>query len=101
MMEFKTAGMIVAVPTLSMAIYLTIITAKRTRHFLPNLAVLCWISANITWMTGEFFNLAFKPVALSLFIAGIIVISYYFIKFHKQPKTSVIKEPERGNDFIN
>jgi hypothetical protein len=90
MMEFKTGGMIVAVPTLFMAVYLTVITARRTHHFLPNLAVLCWISANIIWMTGEFFRLAFKPAALTLFIAGIIVISYYFVKFHKPRKTPVV-----------
>lgn len=90
MMQYKTAGMIVAVPTFSMALYLTLATFRYKEHFYPNLAVLCWISANIVWMTGEFFFFNFAPAALFLFVSGVIVISYYFLRFYKQPKTPVV-----------
>lgn len=85
MMGYKTSGMIVAVPTLSMAVYLAFATVKNQRLFIPNLAVLCWISANVMWMIGEFYVINFVPASLTLFISGIIVISYYFVRFYKRP----------------
>ncbi|MES2691107.1 MAG: hypothetical protein V4658_11930, partial [Bacteroidota bacterium] len=80
MMNYRTSGMIVAIPTLTMAVYLTLITIKNRPLFLPNLAVLCWISANVSWMIAEFYAVNLIPVSLSLFVSGIIVIAYYFIK---------------------
>lgn len=78
MMELKTEGVIIFIPTILLALFLSIITYK-SDHFLPNVAVSCWIAANGTWMLGEFFQLSFKPLALSLFVAGSIIISAYFI----------------------
>lgn len=87
MMSYRTCGMIVAVPTLGMAVYITLITLRTKHLFLPNLAVLCWISANVGWMTGEFYAINFIPVSLSLFISGTIVIAYYFMRVYKRPET--------------
>lgn len=85
MLTYKTAGLVVAVPTFGLALFLAVITVRYERLFVPNLAVLCWISANIVWMCGEFFGFAFAPVSLTLFVLGLIVISYYFLKFYKWP----------------
>lgn len=87
MMSYRTSGMIVAVPTLGMAAYITLITFKTKNLFLPNLAVLCWICANITWMVAEFYNQNFTHISLSLFVSGIIVIAYYFARVYKRPET--------------
>lgn len=87
MMNYRTSGMIVAIPTLTMAVYLTLITVKNKPLFLPNLAVLCWISANVSWMIAEFYAMYLIPVSLSLFVSGIIVIAYYFMKVYKRPET--------------
>jgi hypothetical protein len=55
MMEWKILGMIMIVPTVSVALYLTH-KSRKTRDFYINLAVSFWISANAYWMCCEFFN---------------------------------------------
>ena len=78
MLQFKLAGTILIVPTVSIALLI----AWKTRHhrelFLPNLAVACWISANSIWMAGEFFEWPFRLPSLLLFTGGIGVIMYHF-----------------------
>ncbi|MFN3445854.1 MAG: hypothetical protein ACK44D_08945 [Bacteroidia bacterium] len=77
MLQFKLLGTIVAVPTISMALYLVIITRNFPKRFWPNMAVLFWISANSTWMLGEFYQFSFVFPAVALFCAGIIAILVY------------------------
>lgn len=77
MLQFKLLGTIVAVPTISMALYLVIITRNFPKRFWPNMAVLLWISANSTWMLGEFYQFSFVIPAVVLFCAGILAIMVY------------------------
>lgn len=77
MLHFKSMGTIVAVPTISMALYLVIITRNFPKRFWPNMAVLFWISANTTWMLGEFYQFNFVIPAIALFSAGILAIIVY------------------------
>jgi hypothetical protein len=64
----------------------------RSRHdpdnFYHNIAITLWISANATWMTGEFFyNDHSRPFAMIFFVLGLLVISYYYLfvaKYRKQ-----------------
>src|ERR1700751_3227024 len=57
MMEWKTLGIVMIVPTVSVALYLAY-KSQKTKDFFINLAVLFWISANAYWMCCEFFGRA-------------------------------------------
>jgi hypothetical protein len=80
MMEWKTMGVIMIVPT----IFVAALLAWRTRkdeEFFVNLAILCWIMANAFWMCCEFFDyLQYKDFAGIGFIAGAISISAFYFK---------------------
>ncbi len=67
------------VPTFLIALFMVIKTRKMPSEFAHNLAVLFWISANSTWMCGEFFcNDCSRGPALVLFGAGISSIAVYY-----------------------
>lgn len=87
-MIWKTLGIMMVVPTLTIAI----IIAWRTRQFKSelahNLAIVFWISANSLWMISEFFNFdtvviwqlyTGKHLALIPFFTGALILIYYYI----------------------
>ena len=80
LLEFRLLGTIMVVPTIFLAAYMLKITFGHT-EFLLNAAVLCWITANSTWMLLEFFNdNGYKIVALIPFVLGLVSISLYYIR---------------------
>lgn len=93
MFEAKLLGVLMIIPTLSIAAYIIYITRKTTDLFL-NLAILFWICANSFWMYSEFFNngeyklLASIPFGLGFIFVGIF---YYQLLFNKQ-ESSLKKE---------
>lgn len=86
-LNFKTAGMIMIVPTLTVAIYITWQTRRVTSELIHNLAVVFWIIANCTWMTGEFYgwdepsdgSIGLRHLAIIPFSMGLMVLFYYYI----------------------
>ena len=77
-----TIGMLIAIPTIIVAIHITWLSRKVISELLHNLAVCCWISANITWMIGEFFyDDTTRPIALVFFIAGLCCVSLYYFYY--------------------
>lgn len=77
MLQFKSLGTFIAIPTVAMALYLVVITRNFPKRFWPNLAVFFWITANSIWMFGEFYGFDFTVASTSLFGAGILAISVY------------------------
>ncbi|HEY1045279.1 MAG TPA: hypothetical protein VGF79_02500 [Bacteroidia bacterium] len=73
LMEYRTAGMIIAVPTILVAFWVAFITRKDKKMFLPNVSIAFWIVANANWMTAEFYNLNTKPLSIYPFLAGVLV----------------------------
>lgn len=68
----KIPGLIMIVPTIGVAAFLTIKSRHDAKEFSFNLAVLCWILANSVWMIGEFFfDDTTRPIALVFFILGL------------------------------
>ncbi len=55
MMEWRLLGVIMILPTISVAIILAIRTFRK-RDFFINAAICFWIFANAFWMCCEFFN---------------------------------------------
>lgn len=93
-MDLHLLGVIMIVPTLTLAIYIS----WRSRHdrceLLHNIAVSLWICANTTWMVGEFFyNDSFRPYATVFFFAGLGVILYYYL-FLYRPRKILIENAE-------
>lgn len=86
MMEFKVVGIIMIIPTVSVAMYLAW-KSRRVRDYYINLAVLFWIGANSYWMCCEFFNHAeLKFYAGIPFIFGMISTLLFYLS--KEQETS-------------
>ncbi len=77
---FKPLGMFMIIPTVFVSVYITTKTWSDLKERLHNLAVLFWILANSTWMTGEFyFNDSLRPYAISFFVVGIMCIAIWHV----------------------
>lgn len=92
-MTWRTVGMFMIIPTLTVAIHLAWRSRKNVGDLFHNIAVCLWITANATWMTGEFFyfdNL--RHYAMIFFTAGIIIVTIYYA--HYFPKRKVEETPD-------
>jgi hypothetical protein len=87
-LTWKVLGIVMIIPTLTVAI----VIAWRTRQFVSelahNLAIAFWITANSLWMISEFFGFDTHPVlfgfegkhlALIPFFIGVVILGYYYI----------------------
>jgi hypothetical protein len=81
-MSFKTLGMFMIIPTLFVALDIAYKSRKNISDLFHNIAVCLWISANATWMTGEFFYKdTLRPYATVFFALGLIVVAIYYLVF--------------------
>jgi hypothetical protein len=85
MMEFKTVGALMILPTLAMAFYVTYLSSQHLNTVLVNLAIIFWIIANSAWMLNDFYLNVPKSVSLIFFIAGIATILFYIWLAFIQP----------------
>lgn len=94
-MGWKVAGMTMVIPTLFVAIHIAYRSRKNIADLFHNVAVCLWISANATWMTGEFFyNDGLRNYAMIFFVAGIIVVSFYYAVYFRT------KRDRKENDAL-
>ncbi len=78
--DYKIAGMVIALPTIILAIYITFLHRNIWSELAHNLAVCFWILANITWMVGEFYyDDSFRPYAIIFFLTGLSVLLFYYL----------------------
>ena len=92
-MGLKTAGIVMIFPTLLVAIDLAWRSRKNRDELFHNIAVCLWISANATWMTGEFFfNDTLRPFAMIFFISGITVVGFYYAVYFRKRKKHPVQE---------
>ena len=76
----KSLGVFMIIPTLALAIYITIIHKRDKSELAHNLAVCFWICANSTWMIGEFFyDDSFRTQATVFFLAGLLTMMLYYV----------------------
>ena len=80
LMTWRTTGIIMAVPTVTVAIVLALLTKKDSTRFLPNVSIAFWIIANANWMVAEFFELPIRFFSIVPFTAGILVFMVYLYK---------------------
>ena len=99
-MIWQTLGIIMVIPTLSVAIYIAYRTRNIKAELAHNLAVAFWISANSYWMISEFFGFdeakvfggyEGKHLAMIPFIIGVIILAwYYLIQRPKEAKSEQV-----------
>jgi hypothetical protein len=78
-LNFQVGGMIMILPTLVVAIAITWRWRHLRSELFHNIAVCFWISANVSWMIGEFFfNDSIRPIAVMFFSLGLFSIAYYY-----------------------
>lgn len=95
-MIWEELGILMIIPTLTVAIYIS----HRTRHIRSelahNLAVAFWISANSYWMISEFYGFdevhilggfEGKHIAMIPFLIGVFILGWYYI-FHRSKELS-------------
>ncbi|TAL57420.1 MAG: hypothetical protein EPN85_14140 [Bacteroidetes bacterium] len=80
-MEFTILGVCMVVPTLSLALIISIKTRKNLSEFLPNAAITLWITANSIWMCDEFFELGIKKACYIPFGLGLLLILYWLVAY--------------------
>ncbi len=78
-LAWKPGGIIMIIPTVCVAVYLLVRSRHNKADLYHNAAVCMWISANSTWMIGEFFNRDLRPVAVVFFGAGLVILAVYYI----------------------
>ncbi len=92
-MDMKTLGMIMIVPTLLLAFYITYRFRKIASEFYHNIAVCSWIMANTVWMIGEFFfDDTLRPYAIVFFLLGLIVLAIYYLVIRPRVKESELTD---------
>jgi len=99
-MIWRELGIIMIIPTLSVAIYIAYRTRNIKSELAHNLAVAFWISANSYWMISEFFGFdeakvfsgyEGKHLAMIPFIIGVIILAwYYLIQRPKEAKSEQV-----------
>ena len=80
------------VPTITIALLITWQTRHMKSELFHNLAVVFWITANCTWMIGEFFDLdvnlwhgyGLRQAAILPFALGLGVLAYYYAVLYKK-----------------
>ena len=88
-LNLRTPGMIMIFPTMIAALVITWQTRKIISELLHNLAVLFWITANCTWMIGEFYGLdegrfGLRNLALIPFGIGLSILLSFYILYYTQ-----------------
>jgi len=72
-------GLVMVVPTLTLAVRLAHHSQRDAEDFAHNLATCFWIAANVIWMVGEFyFDDGTRRHAQVFFVAGLLVLSTYY-----------------------
>lgn len=91
MLEWRILGVIMIVPTISVAIYIALKTWKeKSDEFWINLAICFWIAANAYWMCCEFFgHVELKNYAGFPFLVGMLCVSIFYLKRFKEKKEIV------------
>ena len=87
-MLWRPLGILMIIPTLFIAIRLSVRSRGLTEDLCHNLAIVFWISANSYWMISEFFGfdetyivagIMGKQFALIPFLAGVSVLAWFYL----------------------
>ena len=102
--NWRVLGTFMILPTLFVAVLITWQTRHILSELLHNLVVTLWITANCTWMVGEFFGwdenlwggIGLRQMAVVPFVIGLLILAYYYLVL--APKASF---QQRMNERMN
>jgi hypothetical protein len=78
--EWIKVGMMVALPTLVLAIKIAWENRRDIEDLVHNVAVCFWLCANVVWMVGEFFfDDGSRWLAQVFFFAGLILLGGFYL----------------------
>lgn len=82
-LAYRPLGLAMVVPTLSIAIYITVKNRQIPSELAHNLAISLWIIANSLWMVAEFFLVddVVKPWCLLPFSLGLLILLYFYLVY--------------------
>ena len=87
---WKPLGILMILPTLIIAIVISVRNRNYVSEKCHNVAIVFWIMANSYWMIAEFFGfdgnivtggITFKNLAVIPFTIGILILGYYYLIF--------------------
>lgn len=92
-LNLRIPALLMIIPTLTVAILITVQTRKITSEFLHNLSIDFWITANCTWMVGEFYGwdshlwgaYGLREFSLIPFGIGLLILAYYYLFLVHKP----------------
>jgi hypothetical protein len=77
--DIHVLGLVMVVPTLFVALWLTWQMRRERSELAHNAAVCCWIIANAIWMVGEFFfQDSTRPQATIFFGIGLSILTLHY-----------------------
>jgi hypothetical protein len=80
-MDFQVLALVMAVPTLFLAGQLCWMVRADKSELHHNVAVFCWIVANVVWMSGEFFyNDGIRHLAAPFFVVGLLILGKFYVQ---------------------
>ncbi|MEO6220808.1 MAG: hypothetical protein ABIO81_10300 [Ginsengibacter sp.] len=97
-MLWRSLGIAMIIPTLSVAIIIAYRTRKYVSEVCHNVAIVFWITANAYWMISEFFqfddqiligDITYKYLSIIPFAIGILILSYYYLAWKPMHKNFV------------
>lgn len=97
-MFWRPLGIAMIIPTLAIAIMISIRTRQYMSELCHNLAIVFWISANSYWMISEFLHFdtwilfddyTFKHLAIIPFVLGILTLGYYYLWWKPRHKEAL------------
>jgi hypothetical protein len=85
--NWRVLGTVMIIPTLFVAILITWQTRHILSELIHNLVVTLWITANCTWMVGEFFgwdeglwgDIGLRQLTVIPFSIGLLILAYYYL----------------------
>jgi hypothetical protein len=107
-LNFRPLGVAMIFPTLAVALIITWQTRNMRSELYHNLAIDFWITANCTWMIGEFFGIdenlltngwGLRQLSIIPFISGLTIIGYYYLSgLWRNKQDAVYVQSEEGGE---
>jgi hypothetical protein len=91
MLQWKLAGAIMIIPTMTVAVMITYASIReKSDELWINLAICFWIAANSYWMLCEFtHHETMKDYAGFPFLIGMICVAYFYIQRFRRNKSVI------------
>lgn len=99
--NFRMLGVTMIIPTVIAALVITWQTRRIFSELVHNLAVVFWITANCSWMIGEFYGIdegpyGLRKLAIIPFSIGLLILAVYYLLYYtrRSVRQKVVQQAE-------